>query len=157
MSPQELEHYLREHIPLSAAMQVAVLVASPAQVRLAAPLAPNINHRRTVFGGSAAAVATLAAWGLLHLRLSAVGYAGRLVIRRSEMDFEQAIAGDFEAEAAAPDPERWERFRSAVVRGRPARIEMRATLTFADAQAGAFTGEFVALPAAHRCVLTSRR
>ena len=103
MSPRDLERYLHEQIPLSAAMQVAVLAATPEQVRLAAPLAPNINHRRTVFGGSAAAVATLAAWGLLHLRLSADGFAGRLVIRRSEMDFEQAIAGDFEAEARAPD------------------------------------------------------
>jgi len=148
MSPQDLERYLHEQIPLSAAMQVAVLAATPEQVRLAAPLAPNINHRRTVFGGSAAAVATLAAWGLLHLRLSADGFAGRLVIRRSEMDFEQAIAGDFEAEARAPDDGRWERFRSAVARGRSARIEMHATLTFAGAQAGAFAGEFVALPAA---------
>ena len=109
MNPLELEHYLHEHIPLSAAMQVTVLEASPAQVRLAAPLAPNINHRRTVFGGSAAAVATLAAWALLHLRLTAEGFAGRLVIRRSEMDFEQAIAGEFEAEATAPGDERWQR------------------------------------------------
>ena len=147
MSPQDLERYLHEHIPLSAAMQVAVLEASPEQVRLAAPLAPNINHRRTVFGGSAAAVATLAAWGLLHLRLSAEGFAGRLVIRRSEMRFEQAIAGGFEAVARAPDEEHWRRFRSAIARGRPARIEMRATLIFAGARAGAFTGEFVALPA----------
>ena len=150
MNPRELEHYLHEHIPLSAAMQVTVLEASPAQVRLAAPLAPNINHRRTVFGGSAAAVATLAAWALLHLRLTAEGFAGRLVIRRSEMDFEQAIAGEFEAEATAPDEERWQRFRSAVARGRPARIEMRATLSFAGARAGAFIGQFVALPGHER-------
>jgi len=150
MNPRELEHYLHEHIPLSAAMQVTVLEASPAQVRLAAPLAPNINHRRTVFGGSAAAVATLAAWALLHLRLTAEGFAGRLVIRRSEMDFEQAIAGEFVAEATAPGDERWQRFRSAVARGRPARIEMRATLSFAGARAGALIGEFVALPAHER-------
>ena len=150
MNPRELEHYLHEHIPLSAAMQVTVLESSSAQVRLAAPLAPNINHRRTVFGGSAAAVATLAAWALLHLRLTAEGFAGRLVIRRSEMDFEQAIAGEFEAEATAPGDDRWQRFRSAVARGRPARIEMRATLSFAGARTGAFIGEFVALPAHER-------
>jgi thioesterase domain-containing protein len=145
MSPRELERYLHE---LSAAMQVAVLAASPEQVRLAAPLAPNINHRRTVFGGSAAAVATLAAWALLHLKLGREGFAGRLVIRRSHMDFDQAIAGGFEAEARAPGDERWERFRAAVARGRPARIEMQATVEHAGVRAGAFTGEFVALPAA---------
>jgi thioesterase domain-containing protein len=115
-------------------------------VRLAAPLAPNINHRSTVFGGSAAALATLAAWALVHLRLAEQGYSGRLVIRRSSMDFEQPIAGAFEAVAQAPDAQRWRRFSAAVARGRPARLEMHAALTFHGARAGAFTGEFVALP-----------
>ena len=147
MKSRDLEGYLHEQIPLSAAMQVAVLEASADRVRLAAPLAPNINHRRTVFGGSAAAIATLAAWGLLHLRLSAERFGGRLVIRESWMKFERAIAGDFEATAVAPADERWARFRAALARGRPARIEMRATLHFAGARAGVFTGEFVALPA----------
>ena len=109
-------------------MCVEVLEATRERVRLAAPLAPNVNHRGTVFGGSAAALATLAAWALLHLRLAAEGYGGRLVIRRSTVDFEQPIAGGFEAAAEAPDDERWRRFSAAVARGRPARIEMQATL-----------------------------
>jgi thioesterase domain-containing protein len=115
-------------------------------VRLAAPLAPNINHRRTVFGGSAAALATLAAWALLHQRLSEEGFAGRIVIRRSHMDFEKPIAGAFEARAEAPGDARWQRFRAALTRGRPARIELDAVVTFSDARVGAFNGEFVALP-----------
>ena len=148
MTTGELERYLLTHIPLSGAMQVTVVEASPDRVRLAAPLAPNINHRGTVFGGSAAALATLAAWSLVHVRLAAEGFRGRLVIRRSSMDFEQPIAGGFEAVADGPHEEGWQRFRAAVARGRPARIEMQATLRFEGTQAGAFTGEFVALPAA---------
>jgi thioesterase domain-containing protein len=150
MSAATLERYLHTQIPLSAAMQVAVVEASSKRVRLAAPLAPNINHRSTVFGGSAAALATLAAWSLVHLRLAEQEFSGRLVIRRSTMDFEQPIAGGFEAVAEAPDAEHWRRFSAAVARGRPARIEMRAALCFEDARAGAFTGEFVALPAETR-------
>jgi thioesterase domain-containing protein len=146
----ELELSLHTHIPLSAAMQVSVLEASPDRVRLAAPLGPNINHRGTVFGGSAASLATLAAWALLHLRLAAQGFGGRLVIRRSSMDFEQPIARDFEAAADAPAEETWRRFSVAVSRSRPARIEMRSTLSFDGARVGAFTGEFVALPADDR-------
>ncbi|HEX9773042.1 MAG TPA: YiiD C-terminal domain-containing protein [Steroidobacteraceae bacterium] len=146
MNAGELGRYLHTHIPLSAAMRVEVLEASRERVRLSAPLAPNINHRGTVFGGSAAALATLAAWALLHLRLSAEGFAGRIVIRRSHMDFEKPIAGAFEARAEAPDEPRWRRFRATLARGRPARIEMRAVLTFGGAKVGAFTGEFVALP-----------
>ena len=59
-------------------MEVTVVEASLHQVVLSAPLAPNINHRETVFGGSASAVAILAAWSMLHLRLSAEGLGSRL-------------------------------------------------------------------------------
>jgi thioesterase domain-containing protein len=141
-----LRRYLHEHIPLSKAMGVDVLVATPARVRLAAPLAPNINHRGTVFGGSAAAVATLAGWALLHLRLSTVGYRGRIVIRRSTMDFEKPIASDFTAQAEGPAEDRWQRFAAGVARGRPARIELHSVLESDGTRVGELTGEFVALP-----------
>ena len=61
MTPSELQTYLHQHIPLFQAMQVTVVEASLQQVVLTAPVAPNINHRETVFGGSASAVAILAA------------------------------------------------------------------------------------------------
>src|SRR6266540_3523639 len=51
-----LQKYLHDHIPLSKAMDVEVVEATDDGVTLAAPLAPNINHRETVFGGSASAV-----------------------------------------------------------------------------------------------------
>ena len=72
-TPAQLQLYLHQHIPLSAAMQVRVLAATPDEVLLQAPLAPNINHRETVFGGSASALAILAAWSLVHTRMRAQG------------------------------------------------------------------------------------
>jgi thioesterase domain-containing protein len=62
MTPIELERYLHEHIPLSHAMRVGVVTVDAGTVVLRAPLEPNINHRETVFGGSASALAILAAW-----------------------------------------------------------------------------------------------
>jgi thioesterase domain-containing protein len=64
MNRFELEHYLHQHNPLSRAMGVEVVMADWHAVTLRAPLAPTINHRKTVFGGSASAVAILAAWAL---------------------------------------------------------------------------------------------
>ena len=75
MTPSELQTYLHQHIPLSQAMQVTVVEASLQQVVLTVPLAPNINHRETVFGGSASAVANLAAWSMLHLGSRLRGWA----------------------------------------------------------------------------------
>ena len=50
-----IERYLHEHIPLTTHMEVGVDRIDDTGVRLTAPLAPNINHRQTAFGGSVAA------------------------------------------------------------------------------------------------------
>lgn len=68
MDTKSLEKYLHEHIPLSKAMQVSVIEAGQNKVILSAPLAPNINHVGTAFGGSESTVAILAAWSLPHVR-----------------------------------------------------------------------------------------
>ena len=144
MTPHPLEQYLHRHIPLSAAMQVSVESAGLDAVVLRAPLAPNINHRETVFGGSASAVATLAAWALLYARFNAVGHAARVVIQRHTMEYLRPIAGDFSAHAEVGHSD-WERFARAYARKRRARIAVAATLLYADEIAGRFAGEFVAL------------
>ena len=66
VSPERLQASLHERIPLSRAMGVRVLRAEPGGVVVEAPLAPNVNHSGTVFGGSASAVALLAAWALVE-------------------------------------------------------------------------------------------
>jgi thioesterase domain-containing protein len=145
MSPGDLEHYLHAHIPLSKAMQVSVVQASPQEVVLSAPLAPNINHRDTVFGGSASALAILAAWSLLHTRLEAEGLASRLVIQRNTMSYEQPIVGTFTATATAPDAVAWKQFLRVFGRMGKARITVASVLHFEGVVAGRLEGEFVAL------------
>ena len=141
----ELESYLHSNIPLSAAMGVQVRVASPDHVLLSAPLAPNINHHQTVFGGSGAVLATLSAWTLLHLRLQVEQLDAQLVIQRSSMEYERPIAGDFEAVCRFADDAAWRRFRAAFERRGRARMTLHAQLLHADEEMGSFVGDFVAL------------
>src|ERR1700755_329208 len=110
MLTTEVEAYLYSNIPLSAAMGVQVKVATPERVLLFAPLGPNINHHRTVFGGSGVVLATLSAWTLLHLRLREERLDAQLVIQRSSMEYEQPISGDFEAVCQFTDDSGWQRF-----------------------------------------------
>jgi thioesterase domain-containing protein len=145
MNAQQLQAYLHENIPLARAMEVRVAEATAEGVTLGAPLAPNINHRETVFGGSAAAVATLAAWGLLQLRLEAEGAPARVVIQRSEMDFEKPIVADFLARCAVGDAAAWERFVAMLRRKGRARIRLASTLTCNGELVAAFAGDFVAV------------
>jgi thioesterase domain-containing protein len=144
VNPLELQSYLHQHIPLSQAMEVTVVEASPHQVVLSAPLAPNINHRETVFGGSASAVAILAAWSMLHLRLSAEGLGSRLVIQRNTMDYLAPIDGTFTAVAQAPAPETWQPFTRMLQRKGLGRIAQASALHYQRQPAGQLVGEFVA-------------
>ncbi|KKC39459.1 thioesterase [Devosia epidermidihirudinis] len=144
MTPSDLEHYLHDHIPLSRAMAVQVISLSDDKVILGAPLAPNINHRDTVFGGSASSVAILAAWSLLHIKLVAASFPSRVVIQRNSMDYLLPIAGDFTAVSALEPTENWDRFVRMLSRKGVARIAITSELIYEDAVAGRLHGEFVA-------------
>jgi len=141
----DMQSYLHSNIPLSMAMGVQVKVATPAHVLLSAPLAPNINHHRTVFGGSGVVLATLAAWTLLHLRLEHERLDAQLVIQRSSMEYERPIAGDFEAECRFADDTAWRRFCLMLERRGRARLTLAAQLLHAAHEMGSFVGDFVAL------------
>jgi thioesterase domain-containing protein len=147
MDSKTLQDYLYQHIPLTRAMQVEVLEAEPAGVRLAAPLAPNINHRDTVFGGSACAVAVLSAWALLYVRLQTLGLDGRVVIHANTMRYDRPISGTFTAVTLAPEPAVWDRFMHTLERRRRARITLTAELFYDGDKAGEMSGQFVAINA----------
>jgi thioesterase domain-containing protein len=145
-SPElEIEQYLHRHIPLTAAMGVRVKIALPGRVELTAPLAPNINHHETVFGGSASALATLSAWTLVHIGLRHAGVEATTVIQRNVMSFEEPIHGDFSAVCTLMDDAAWQRFLKTIDRRGRGRITMNAHLRFDDRQVASFEGDFVAM------------
>jgi thioesterase domain-containing protein len=140
-----VESYLHEHIPLSKAMGIGVRSATHDRVVLWAPLEPNINHRGTVFGGSAGALAILAAWTLLHLRLTGEGHHVHLVVQRQAMSYEKPIQGSFLATSVKPSADAWSRFTKILCRRRRARIRTTSCLESDGQTVGRFEGEFVAV------------
>ncbi len=144
MDKSELEEHLRRQIPLSAAMEIAVREAAANSIVLSAPLKPNINHMQTVFGGSAPALAILAAWSLVHVRLADEGFKCAVVIQSNHMDYDRPIAGCFTAVSFLSDGSDWPNFMRTLRRRRLARIEVQSVLRHEDAVAGRFTGRFVA-------------
>ena len=141
---RSLEDYLHRQIPLSAAMQMSVVSAKLESVTLSAPLEPNINHKSTVFGGSASALAILAAWSVLHLRLMDAGYPCEIVIQSNQMDYERPITGPFTATSSVADPSAWPTFLNMLTRKKRARIEVQSILTHEGAAVGRLKGRFVA-------------
>ena len=145
MPASELAQYIHEHIPLTKHMGVSVVSVEEHALVLQAPLGPNVNHRHTVFGGSAAALAILAGWALLHVRLRSEGFADRLVIQRNAMEYEHPITGQFTARATLEHPDRWSAFTAMIARKGKARISVLAVLEHMGRVVARFNGEFVAL------------
>ena len=145
MSPVELQQYLHRSIPLSQAMQVGVDAIEAQRLVLSAPLTPNLNQHGTVFGGSAATLGVLAAWSLLHTRLTAQAVHCTLVVQRSAMEYEAPMSGAFTATASLAAEADWDRFIAAFRSHGKARIPVQAVLRSGSQRAALFTGEFVAV------------
>ncbi len=125
-------------------MDITVVEVDRRSVVLSAPLGPNINHRETVFGGSAAAAAILAGWALLHTRLNHDGLRYRIVIQRNTMNYERPIRNTFVAVSAIQDSSVWENFIHSLQRKHRARISVMVKLFCEEEKVGELEGVFVA-------------
>jgi len=126
-------------------MGVEVKTATPQGVLLSAPLAPNINHRDTVFGGSASALAILSAWALLHVSMLDANIKARLVIQKNSMSYNLPMPDEFSAHASPPLPENWQRFIATLLKHKRARISIQSIVNCSGQQTGKFEGDFVAI------------
>lgn len=140
---KQLEAYLHLNIPISKAMGIMVVEASLEKVVVSAPFAVNINHKRTVFGGSLHTVATLACWCLLHLHLKEKHV--QIVITASEVSFEAPVEADFQAECRLPEEHDWQRFLNALDAKGKARIQLSSKIYHNDRLAVDYRGTFAAL------------
>ena len=145
MDVPEFERYLHLYFPLSRHLGVRVLSVGADAVRLSAPIASNVNRGETAFGGSLSALAILAAWSWVRLRLDELGFAGSLVIQKNSVEYLTPATGDFEACAYAPEPAQWDRFQRVLDRRGRARLEVAADLSVEGTVVAQFRGQYVAL------------
>ena len=142
----DLQHYLQTHIPISAAMGVTVRDASFQRIVLSAPFSNNINHKKTVFGGSLHAVATLACWSFLHVNLAGkYKESVELVISKSNVDYIVPVVADFEAECIWPAENDWLRFIKILEKKGKARITLKSKIYQSDKLCVDYSGVFVGI------------
>src|SRR5579871_3978971 len=119
-----LQATLDHEIPLSRAIGIVVERYDAAGLALAAPIAPNTNHKSTAFAGSLNAVATLTGWGLAWLLLRERDLHATIVIQESETRYALPVRGDFEACCALPSAEAIEQFTEGLRRKGKARLKL---------------------------------
>lgn len=141
-----LESILHHDIPLTRDMGLKVLDWQARQLRLSLPLAANVNHKSTMFGGSLYCAAVLVGWGWLHLRLRELGIDdGHIVIQEGQISYPLPVTGAAIARCAAPEEKTWERFLTLYQRRGRARLTLETTVSNAgsDEPAVTFNGQYV--------------
>jgi thioesterase domain-containing protein len=146
MSTGGLESFLHEKIPLTRAMGVHVAESNAQRLVLEAPLAANINHLGTAFGGSLHALPTLACYAAVWTLLNEAGVNGHVVVKRSSASYRQPVTGLLRAICLRPAPGLIAEFTADLRRHGKARMELSAIVEGAGGKpAVEFSGSFVAI------------
>lgn len=143
---QHLENVLHHDIPLTRDMGMKVISWENQQLRLHLPLAQNINHKSTLFGGSLYCGAVLAGWGWLYLRLKEAGVDdGHIVIQEGQISYPLPVKRDGVAICDAPDEATWDRFVKMYQRRGRARLALNTRIVAEGSEEPAveFVGQYV--------------
>jgi thioesterase domain-containing protein len=142
----DFEQQLLSDIPLARAMQLRVAHWDEDRLRLSAPLAPNINDKGCAFGGSLASLMTLVGWGLIVLRLRALGRACDIYVQDSMIRYMAPVWSDFVAEAQLGEGESWDAFLATLAQRGRARLRVVCRIPLDDGSAAAtLEARFVAI------------
>ncbi|MBC3375623.1 YiiD C-terminal domain-containing protein [Pseudomonas sp. SWRI92] len=141
-----LETTLHRDIPLTQDMGLRVLDWQARQLRLFLPLAANVNHKSTMFGGSLYCGAVLGGWGWLHLALREEGIEdGHIVIQEGQITYPLPVTGDATVICDAPEEKPWKRFLATYRRYGRARLALQTRVMNAGSEEVAvqFEGQYV--------------
>ena len=146
MTTRGLEAFLHEKIPLTKAMGLHVAESNAQHLVLEAPLAANVNHLGTAFGGSLHALPTLACYAVLWTLLREAGLDGHVVVKRSAAQYRVPVTGRLRAICERPAPAVVGEFFADLRRHKKARMELTAIVEGSEGKpAVEFSGSFVAV------------
>ncbi len=139
-----LEERIHLEIPMSRYMQVSVVSGNSQCVELRVPLAPNVNHEGTAFGGSVSSLALLSCWSLMNLILEELPdfKFDYVVVQDSTMDYVTPIETDFSS--VATPVASVERFKTTLTKHGRARLSMAAEVFSSNQVCATLSARFVA-------------
>lgn len=131
---ETLRDYTRNLPPL-AAIQARVAAYDGHRLRLAAPLAANVNDKGSAFGGSMTSLMTYAGWGLVTLQLQQAGVRADVFVADSKVRYLKPLYAELRAEAMLAPEQSWELFLATLAQRGRARIHLQARITSPEGEA----------------------
>ena len=136
-----LEAAYHELIPISAHMQISVKSWEDGKLVLHAPLAANINHQGSGFGGSLFSIAALAGWGIIELALADLDRPSNTVIANTDVGYKRPVFEDFDCICELP--ETWDSCRETLLENGRASLILKPSVVVGDDVAMTLSGRYV--------------
>jgi len=114
----ELTRKIHNAIPLSDAMQFSIDHLDLDDIRVSAPLSPNINIHGTGFAGSLYSIAVLTGWALCTHIIAESGIDAELVVARAEIAYRAPVVSDIECSCSSSEEQRDEFLQAFRERGK---------------------------------------
>lgn len=121
-----------ERMPITEALGVHPRAAESQLLSVGMPLAPNRNHKGTVFAGSLSALATLTGWSALWLMAQDAGLNPHIILQDAQIRYLRPARGD--VEAVCPVPESETRERLLAIYRRRGRVRTTIEVSVLDAE-----------------------
>ena len=128
-------HFLA--MPPVAALQLRVEGFDGCCLRLSAPLRAHVNDKGCAFGGSLTSLMTLAAWGVVTLRLRQAALFADVFVADSEERFHAPLFADLHAQAELADETAWVGFLARLRERGRAGIHLEAKVALPNGTAAA--------------------
>jgi thioesterase domain-containing protein len=142
---EELQALLYKEIPITQHFHLSVGAYTQRLLRLDAPLAENVNHSGTAFGGSLSSMLTLAGWSMVWFLLQEYHLQGEIIIQDSSCKYMHPVKRDFSAYCYRPTSLELDRFDKMLrTRGR-GRLELKAEIVDGEQLAVSFIGRYVVM------------
>jgi thioesterase domain-containing protein len=139
---QQLQQALHMFVPLSQHAKISVCSYDGQSIRLAAPLAENLNPVGNVFAGSLHITLTLSGWGLIWFLLQELGLQASIVLYESACQYKRPVKQDFSALCYRPDEGQVEHFLKVIQRRKKGQLQVVGEVREDGEVAVAFTGRY---------------
>ncbi|UZE97669.1 thioesterase domain-containing protein [Alkalimarinus alittae] len=140
---KELQQTFDENIPLVGGLEAKVESYDGQTLEIALPLAANVNHKNTAFGGSLYCAAVLSAWGVLYLKLREAKEEGVIVIFDGRIHYHKPVTTGFVSISEQSDNAAWQRFLKIYRRMGKSRLKINSDIICGGEVCVSFMGEFV--------------
>ena len=136
-----LQSALHHLIPISKDMGITTESYDGEKLVLTAPLANNVNHQQSAFGGSLFSLSALAGWGILQLKLAELDIKANTVIAGGDVSYSLPVFETLHCEIKLP--ENYAGFKDKLVATGKASISLTTNILVQGECAMAFNGKYV--------------